>query len=209
MAKIPPERREAHDESRRRQIAEAALRVWLREGFHQASVEDIAREAGLGKGTLYLYFPTKEAVLEAVIGRFSVLHAIEDWIGKIREIPPEQAVRALVSTLWQKLKERTPALTLVLSGGALRPDNTRVFLERVMMPGNRLVAEYLDHCVERGALRPMDTFIAARALVGSVVMFMLSQHVLGGAELHPMSDDAIVETLSDLFLRGALPPAAE
>lgn len=208
MAKIPAERREAHDESRRTQIAEAALRVWLRDGYHAAPVEAIAREAGLGKGTIYLYFPTKEAVLEAVIERFSLLPAIEELVGKMRETPPQQAVPALIATLWQRLRERGPLLALLLSGG-VRSDNARLFIERVVIPGNRLLAEYLDHCVERGALRPMDTFVAARALVGSLVMFMLSQNVLGGAEVRPISDDAVVDTICDLFLRGALPPPAK
>ncbi len=206
MAKIPAERREAHDESRRTQIAEAALRVWLRDGYHAAPVEAIAREAGLGKGTIYLYFPTKEAVLQAVVERFSLLPAIEELVGKMRETPPQQAVPVLIATLWQRLRERGPLFALLLGGGALRSDNARVFIERVVIPGNRLLAEYLDTCVARGALRPMDTFVAARSLVGSLVVFMLSQNVLGGAELQPISDDAIVDTIAELFLRGALPP---
>jgi hypothetical protein len=46
--------------------------------------------------------------------------------------------------------------------------------------------------------------VAALALVGSLVMFMLTQNVLGGEDLHPISDEAIVETITELFLRGAL-----
>ena len=206
MAKIPAERREAHDESRRKQITEAALRVWLRDGYHAAPVEAIAREAGLGKGTIYLYFETKEAVLQAAVERFSLLPAIEELVGKMREIPPQQAVPTLIATLWQRLRERGALFALLLSGGALRPENARIFQERVLIPGNRLLAEYLDHCIARGALRPIDTYVAARALVGCLVMFMLSQNVLGGAELRPIPDEAIVDTISELFLRGALPP---
>jgi AcrR family transcriptional regulator len=205
MARIRSDQREAHEESRRKQILEAAIRVWARDGFHESTVESIAREAGVGKGTIYLYFPTKEAVLQAVIARFSLLPAIEELAAKFHEIPPEQAVPALVATLWQTLRERTGAFTLVLGGGALRPENARVFLERVMLPGNRIVAEYLDRCVARGALRPIDTFVAARALLGSVVVFVVSQHVLGGEELRPIADSAVVDTISELFLRGALP----
>ncbi len=205
MAKIRADKREAHEESRRSQILEAAIRVWVRDGFHHSTVDAIAREAGVGKGTIYLYFPTKEAVLEAVIGRFSILPAIEELAAKFHEIPPEQAVPALVGTLWQRLRERAGVFQLVLGTGTLRPENARVFLERVMLPGNRLIAEYLDRCVTRGALRPLDTFVAARALVGSVVVFVLSQHVLGGEALRPIADAAVVDTLSELFLRGALP----
>lgn len=209
MARIRPDRREAHEESRRAQILEAALRVWVREGFHAAPVDAIAREAGIAKGTIYLYFPNKEAVLQAAIERYSLLPTIDELVGKLREIPPAQAIPQLVSALWQRLKERAPVVALLIGGGALRLENARLFLERVVLPGNRALASYLEGCIERRALRPLDAFVAARTLVGSLVMFLLSQAVLGGSELRPIADDAIVETVSELFLRGALPPHSE
>jgi AcrR family transcriptional regulator len=204
MARISPERRERLGEERRNQILEAALKVWIRDGFHDAPVDAIAREAGLAKGTIYLYFATKEAMLQAAIERFSLMPAIEEQVQKIAEIPPERAIPAMLALLQARLRERSPALHLLLRSGALKPENARLFMERVILPGNRLVASYLDRCVERGALRPLDTFVAARVLIGSLVMFVLSQDVLGGAELRPIADEAIVETVSELFLRGAL-----
>ena len=53
-----------------------------------------------------------------------------------------------------------------------------------------MLAAYLDHCVARGALRPIDTFVAARALLGSLLTFVLSQEVLGGDELRPIPDES-------------------
>jgi AcrR family transcriptional regulator len=206
MPRVAKARLAEHSESRRAQILEAALRVFVRDGFHSAPVEAIAREAGLAKGTIYLYFPTKEAVLQAAIERYSLLPVIEESVGKLAETPPEQAIPALVGLMWQRLKERAPVFRIMLGlGGVLQPENARIFLERIVLPGNRLLAGYLDHCVARGALRPIDTFVAARSLLGSLLTFVLSQEVLGGAELRPISDAAIVETVSDVFLRGALP----
>jgi AcrR family transcriptional regulator len=210
MPRVAKARLAEHSESRRAQILEAALRVFVRDGFHSAPVEAIAREAGLAKGTIYLYFPTKEAVLQAAIERYSLLPVIEESVGKLAETPPEQAIPALVGLMWQRLKERAPVFRIMLGlGGVLQPENARIFLERIVLPGNRLLAGYLDHCVARGALRPIDTFVAARALLGSLVTFVLSQEVLGGAELRPISDETVVETVSDLFLRGALAPVRE
>jgi hypothetical protein len=111
----------------------------------------------------------------------------------------------MLALLHARLRELLPGLHLFALGGALRPENARVFVERVMLPGNRLLASYLDGCVARGALKPLDTFVAARMLVGSVVLFVLSQDVLGGAELRPIEDRAIVDTIAEIFLRGMLP----
>src|SRR5262249_57418934 len=136
-------------------------------------------EAGLGKGTIYLYFPNKEAILRAAIERFSLLPLIEESVGKLAETPPEQAIRAFLALAWQCLKDHAPVFRVVLgAGGVLRPENARLFYERIILPGNTMVAAYLDHCIERGALRPMDSFVAARALLGSLVSFLLSQEVL-------------------------------
>ena len=209
MPRIAKARRAEHGESRRNQILEAALRVWIRDGFYSAPVEAIAREAGIAKGTIYLYYETKEAILQEAIERFSLLPVIGESVGKLVETPPEQAIPAFVAAMWQRLKERAPVFRVMLGlGGILQPENARIFLERIVMPGNTMLAAYLDHCVERGALRPIDTFVAARSLLGSLLTFVLSQEVLGGAELRPISDEAVVETVSDLFLRGALAPKA-
>jgi AcrR family transcriptional regulator len=210
VPRISKARLAEHEESRRSQILEAALRVWVRDGYHSAPVEAIAREAGLGKGTIYLYFPNKEALLRAAIERFSLLPVIEESVGKLVETPPQQAIPALVRLIWHRLQERAPVFRVMLGiGGVMLPENARIFLERIVLPGNRLLASYLDTCVARGALREIDTFVAARALLGSLVAFVLSQDVLGGAELRPISDESIVETISELFLRGALPAPQE
>ena len=156
MPRISKARRAEHGESRRAQILEAALRVWVRDGFHRAPVEAIAREAGVAKGTIYLYFPTKEAVLQAAIERFSLLPVIGESVGKLAETAPEQAIPAFVALVWQRLKERAPVFRVLLGvgGGVLNPENARIFFERIVLPGNTLLAAYLDHCIERGALRP-------------------------------------------------------
>jgi AcrR family transcriptional regulator len=205
MARVAAARREEHEEQRRAQILEAALAVFSRDGFHAARVESIAREAGLAKGTIYLYFPTKDALLSAAVERFSLLPALSDLTGTLADEPPERAIPALCAALWARLRERVPAIAVLLQEGAARPENRRLFVERVLLPGNRLIAAYLDRCIERGALRPMDTFVAGRTLLGGLLTFLLSQEVLGAAALQPIADEAIVATVSELFLRGTLP----
>ena len=54
-------------EERISQIIEASLAVFAREGFAQARIEDIAKEAGLAKGTVYLYFKSKDAIIAAIL----------------------------------------------------------------------------------------------------------------------------------------------
>ncbi|CAG1005913.1 Fatty acid metabolism regulator protein [Myxococcaceae bacterium] len=206
MARIAASQREALSQNRRNQILEAALRVWARHGFDASPVEAIAREAGLAKGTLYLYFATKESILEAIIARYSLLPDMTELAATLRETPPEQAIPLIARRFYERLRERAPLLGLVVREFPLRRDEARVFVERIVLPVNRLLASYLDRFVAEGVLRPLDTFVAARALVGMLMIFVLTQYVFGGDSIEPISDDAVIETAQEIFLRGALAP---
>ncbi len=196
--------RDALGDARRTQIVEAAVRVWLRGGFDATPVDAIAREAGLAKGTLYLYFPSKEALLDEAIRRYSLLPAIGEAVRALDDVPWEEAVPRIVRELWRRLREQSPIVGLMLREMPLRPDTARAFLQKVVLPANRLFGDALERGVKTGALRPLDAFVAARALVGMLMIFLLTQEVFGGRDLVPISDAAITDTVSDLFLRGVL-----
>jgi len=198
--------RDAHGESRRRQIVEAAVALWLRQGFDATPVEAIAREAGLAKGTVYLYFPSKEALLEEAVRRYSLVPAMDELTRDLAGASFEEAIPRIARELWSRLKQQTPLIGLMLRELPQRPDTARTFLERVVLPTNRMFAAYLDHGVREGALRPLDTFVAARALVGMLMIFLLTQEVFGGRALAAIPDDSITDTVAEVFLRGVLRP---
>lgn len=200
------EERDALGEARRAQIVEAAAGLWLRHGFDATSVEAIARAAGLAKGTVYLYFPSKEALLDEAVRRYSLVPAFEELAGRLAGAPPEQAIPRLARELWARLRQHAPLVGLMLRELPQRPDTAHAFLEKVVLPANRLFAGYLDAGVAAGALRPLDTFVAARALVGMLMIFLLTQELYGGRTLAPLEDDAITDTVADVFLRGVLRP---
>jgi len=202
MPRMAAKDRDALGEARRDQILEAAVRLWLRGGFDSTSVEAIAREAGLGKGTVYLYFPAKEAILDEAVRRYSLLSAVDELTRLLEDSPPEQAIPRIVSGLWATLRARAPLIGLVLREVPRRPDNARTFTEKVVLPTNRLLADYLDSGVASGSVRSMDTFVAARALVGMLLVFLLTQEVFGAHTLAPLSDESITRTVTDLFLHG-------
>jgi AcrR family transcriptional regulator len=206
MARLAAEERDALGEARRAQIVEAAAGLWLRDGFDATSVEAIARAAGLAKGTVYLYFPSKDALLDEAVRRYSLLPAFESLSRELAGTSPEDALPRIARELWRRLREQAPLVRLILRELPQRPDTARAFLEKVVLPANRLFAGFLDAGVAAGALRPLDTFVAARALVGMLMIFLLTQELYGGRALAPLSDDAITDTVADVFLRGVLRP---
>jgi len=206
MARLAPARRAALEAERREQILDAALRLWTRRGFDASSVDALAREAGVAKGTIYLYFATKEQLLAAAVERWSLLPDLAALSSRLGDLPLAEALPRLVEQLWSRLRAAAPLVGLLLRELAMRPAEARHFLETVVLPANGAFAEFLDARVRAGEVRALDGFVAARSLVGMLMIFVWTQHVLGGDAIRPIPDSAIVETASSLFLRGVLAP---
>ena len=94
------ERKEREKERRRQQIIVAAKRVFSEKGFNKATMEDIAHEAELSPGTLYLYFKNKEALYASLSLRIlQYLHIRVEHVNK-EELPPEEKMDALVEAMY-------------------------------------------------------------------------------------------------------------
>jgi AcrR family transcriptional regulator len=94
------ERKEREKERRRQQIIVAAKRVFSKKGFNKATMEDIAHEAELSPGTLYLYFKNKEELYASLSLRIlQYLHIRVEHVNK-EELPPEQKMDALVDAMY-------------------------------------------------------------------------------------------------------------
>src|SRR6478609_2727188 len=81
-------------------LLEATARILVREGFDKASTNRIAEQAGVSVGSLYQYFPSKEALVVAVMKRHNevLMQLVRGALAEVSELPLEQAVRMLVTT---------------------------------------------------------------------------------------------------------------
>jgi len=81
-------------------LIEATARILVREGFDKASTNQIAAKAGVSVGSLYQYFPSKEALVAAVMERHhrELMQVVSGALAEVAALPMEQAVRKLVAT---------------------------------------------------------------------------------------------------------------
>jgi AcrR family transcriptional regulator len=94
------ERKEREKERRRQQIIVAAKRVFSQKGFNKATMEDIAKEAELSPGTLYLYFKNKEELYASLSLRIlQYLHIRVEHVNK-EDKPPEEKIEALMEAMY-------------------------------------------------------------------------------------------------------------
>jgi AcrR family transcriptional regulator len=156
-------------EERPRQILDAALEVFGERGLAGARLDDIARRAGVSKGTIYLYFPNKEELFREVV-RTVIVGRIEAAAPDLRLSPTEQ-LEHWMREHWAFVRSREFQAIYRLVTGELHnfPDLAAFYGREVIGPASDLIAGIIRRGIEAGEFRPMDPRLAARTLSALIV----------------------------------------
>lgn len=205
MPRIAASDRDAFYETRRQALAEVALKLWAEHGYDGTSVATIAREAGIAKGTFYLYFETKGALLLEVLRRNSLVPNVLALIADLRTRSLEDAVHGFVRGAWRHLGSQRDLLLVALREMPTHLAEAREAVARVLVPANAALARDLDARIGPGRAGEISTVIAVRGLVGMVIVTFMTQEILGAGQLLPVPENEITKTIAELFLRGVAP----
>jgi AcrR family transcriptional regulator len=199
-------------EERPRQILDAAFAVFAERGLAQARLEDIARRAGLSKGTIYLYFPNKEELFREVV-RSTVIAQIERGEAVLeRERDPELALLAWMEGYWAWLRSPVfPAMhRLVNSELHSFPDLAAFYATEVIERAQRLVSGMVERAMDAGIFRRSDPFVAARMLSALFIThgnwFHQRSHF---ASISTIPDDVLLAQIRDFFFNAMRPDARD
>src|SRR3954470_10451498 len=169
------------DGAKRRQILDGARRVFLAHGFDGASMGEIARVAGVSKGTLYVYFDSKEALFEALIveERRSLAEVLFQLDAS--DPDPRSVLRRLGLTFLQIMvrPEHIASIRMVIGAAEKFPRFGKSFYEAGPLQGARRLKAYLDAQVEVGRLRIGDTHLAANQFLDLCQSGILRRALLG------------------------------
>ncbi|WP_319526395.1 TetR/AcrR family transcriptional regulator [uncultured Desulfosarcina sp.] len=182
-----------------KKILAAAIAVFSRKGFHQATMDDIAGAAGVAKGTLYYNYDSKSALFSVAI-----TDGIDEMIATVRDamtsdLPFHQHLRKLVELnigLYLKHSDLTRIVFNELTSGM--DAGVLAEIEQTRQRYVAFMADQLRIGRDQGYLRPMDLDLAAVGLVGLVEN--LCAHHLKNPRRAPK--EKIVETLYTLLSRG-------
>lgn len=153
----------AEDNAKRRQIVDGARAIFLAQGFDAASMSDIARSAGVSKGTLYVYFDNKEQLFEAIVEEECLAHAE----GVFNLDPEDHDVEAVLTRLgiayveFLCRPEKASALRTVIAIADRMPEIGKVFYETGPAVGIAKLADYLRAQTQAGVLTVEDCELAA------------------------------------------------
>jgi AcrR family transcriptional regulator len=205
VPKVAASERDAFYEARRTALVDVALKLWAEQGFDQTSVATIAGAAGIAKGTFYLYFESKGALLLEVLRRNSLLPNVLALMRDLQTESLEDAVHGFVRGAWRHLREHRELVLVVLREIPTHLDEAREAVERVMVPTNAALASYLESRIGPHRASEISSVISVRALIGMIVVVFLTQEVLGAGRLLPVTEEEITRTIAELFLRGVAP----
>jgi AcrR family transcriptional regulator len=174
--------RRRRKEARPAELLEAALKLFVEKGFAATRSEEVARAAGVSKGTLYLYFPSKEELLKAVIQHFLA----DEIAAGAKEAasadgPTLQVMEELLISWWMRLYD-SPAsgvFKLVITEVRNFPEIARFYVERVIRPGHDLVGGLLARGIACGEFQPVDLESAAQSIIMPLVLLCIHKHSLG------------------------------
>jgi len=179
-ARGPKFRRRA--EARPDEVLDAALDLFIAKGFATTRVEDIAARAGISKGAVYLYFPSKEALLEGLVLRAVspiatlALSQLETVSGDPR-IVIAQTLRMVADRLADPKVVAIPRL--IVHEVAQFPELATMYRKEVLDRIVPVVVRLIARGVEEGYFRPVDPELTVRSVVGPIALHLILAEVFG------------------------------
>lgn len=192
-------------DERRAAIVAAALQVFSAQGYSKASNREIARAAGVTAAALYWYFPSKEALFQAVVAeQRGVLAQVSSLLDLMKDLPPRDALTRIARSIASLVSDEPSQqfARLCLAEAVHNPLIASVLELDLMEPLVGLVRGYLAHQMQQGRLRQADPQVAADLFVSGLVTTLLMQSTLQHRRLQGVPADQLAETAADLLLQG-------
>lgn len=195
-------------EERPKQILDAALAVFAERGLAAARLDDIAKLAGLSKGTIYLYFPNKEELFREVVRTSVVAYIARAEAVFEAERDPMQALVAWMDGYWSWLRSPVfPAMHRLVSSELTNfPDLASFYATEVIERAQRLMRGMLERGMDAGVYRRMDPLVAARMLSALFVTHGLWYHQRQCFKsIENVPGDVMLAQIRDFFLDAMRP----
>jgi AcrR family transcriptional regulator len=210
----PTPARRRRKEARPQELLDAALELFVEKGFAATRAEEVAARAGVSKGTLYLYFPSKEDLLKAVITQNLADRVAEgaaqaaDYTGSASDL-----LRLVMGAWWEQVYQSQAAAVFKLVVTEVRnfPDIAEFYLREVVEPAQQLLARMIQRGIDAGEFRPVDLNVAVHSLVLPLIMVCVHKHSIGACKLEgqwAFDGLAFIRAHVDLLLQGLAHPSA-
>jgi len=201
----PKPRWQRRKDARPEEIITAALEVFADRGFAATTLEDVARKAGVTKGTIYLYFENKEALFKALI-RGTIVPVIakgeeiaQTFTGSARDL-----FEKLVREYWRLVGETSlssiPRLMIAEAGNF--PQLARFYYQEVITRGHRLMAGVLERGIKAGEFKKVDLSVATKLAMAPLMHAVVARKAFAHCMPEGFDVPTYLDTHIELFLHG-------
>ena len=185
-------KRERRKEARPGELLDAALDLFVEKGFAATRAEEVAARAGVSKGTLFLYFQSKEELFKAVV-RENISGRFIEWNSEFEEFEGDSAdmLTYCMNAWWQRVgATKASGITkLMMSEAKNFPDLAAFYQQEVIQPGQTLIRRILQRGMDRGEFRPLDLDYAVYSVVAPMIYLVLAKHSMNVC----MRDDQLID----------------
>lgn len=172
-------KRERRKEARPGELLDAALDLFVEKGFAATRAEEVAARAGVSKGTLFLYFQSKEDLFKAVV-RENISGHFKEWNDTFDNFKGSSAemVSLCMNEWWRRVgaTKASGIEKLMLSEAGNFPDIAAFYHQEVVEPGQSLVRRILQRGTDTGEFKKMDLDYAVFSIIAPMIFMMIAKH---------------------------------
>lgn len=176
-------------EARKKQILKAAAQVFAEKGFHTATIKHIAKAAGVADGTIYNYFPNKDALLMGLLNQLNETPERPQHFQDGQSLDFEVFLQVYLEHRMQQITEDLTILKGLLPELLVNPGLQEKYQSEIMAPTFQLAEGYFAQLMEEGKLKNLPVQLTTRLLASSV---------LGAAVLHLMGEKVMQDQWEDV-----------
>jgi AcrR family transcriptional regulator len=202
--------RQRRKDARPAELLDAALTLFVEKGFAATRAEEVAQRAGVSKGTLYLYYPSKEDLFKAVIAHnlgsriADTAQQVQAWQGQMGPL-----LESLLVQWWQQIYASPAAGTFKIIVSEVRnfPEIADYYVQQVIEPGSALIGGIVARGMASGEFRKVDVESVVHSLVLPMVMLCVHKHGMAACSGHVIDGHRFIAEHVALVVRGLQQPA--
>ncbi len=187
--------------ARRMQILDAATKVFAEKGFHSTTIKDIAKEADIANGTIYIYFENKMALMLGILDRMNESERRDVDFSQFTEGDFRSFMKAYLRHRLTVLKaDNFKVFRVVISEILVNQELRKLYYEKIVEPTFTLAETYSQQWAEQQIIKPTNISLTMRAISGMVLGLIL-EYIMGDKTLESHWDE-LPDVLTNMILDG-------
>jgi TetR/AcrR family fatty acid metabolism transcriptional regulator len=194
-------------EQRKGLILEAAATIFAERGYQRATVKEIAAQAGIAPGTIYLYFENKHDLLLTIVDRV-IGQAFEQLLAQLAHSDTKEYIATIMQVLAEFAQNNQSFLQALIAEIWVDEELQERFFTQVVNPVFTASTAHMETLIEKGQARKCRAEIVVPAVLGSLLVLAAMRAQAPGQVMADISNEELIEELTQLYIHG-LGPAPE